>query len=170
MIKLDVLYKLKSLIRYNTLNRIKDESVAEHMYFTAIISMQICHQFNIPEFESVAIKAALMHDIPELWLSDVPHDVKENIPTLKEIIEKEEAFILAKEFCYQLPDTQILKTILKLADIKSVMQYVNSERQLGNHSLDYILDGVLKEIAAKEVYLEHLVYEYMKGKVRDAKE
>jgi len=158
----DVIYRLKTLIRYNTRNRIKDESVAEHSFFAAIFAMKICRTYGIPEFEDRALRAALLHDIPELFLSDVPHDVKQEIKGLKEILEEHEKKILDTMFGDHPPQCLMVSTILDLADVESVIQYVESEIILGNNGMDSIMEDSLQRRGTLQARLAHLIYEHRK--------
>ena len=114
----DNIYTLKALTRYNNKFKIISESVAEHSYFVAVLTLKLHddYEFNLEK----ALKMALVHDIPELHLSDVTHDVKRNFPKLAEEVTKAEA--------------------VKLADNLSCVQYAHAEIELGNK-------GYMKEVA-----------------------
>ena len=48
MIKyLQDIYRLKNVIRYNTRNKLKDESVAEHSFYVALLSLYFCDEYNL---------------------------------------------------------------------------------------------------------------------------
>ena len=81
----DSIYTLKALTRYNNKFKIINESVAEHSFFVAVLVLKMYDDYNFNL--KTALKMALIHDIPELHLSDVTHDVKKNFPKLaKEVL------------------------------------------------------------------------------------
>ena len=51
-------YRLKNVVRYNTRNVIKKESVAEHSFYVALFTLKICNDYNVdPRTEKRAIEA-----------------------------------------------------------------------------------------------------------------
>ena len=46
---LDEVYKLKDIIRYNTRVKITKESVAEHSFFVAVITLHLCNKYHLDE-------------------------------------------------------------------------------------------------------------------------
>ena len=135
-------YNLKNLVRFNNKMRVKNESVAEHSYFVALYTEMICEHFNFTSDQKLkALRYALYHDVPEIWLSDIPHNVKaqnkelercmqaleekcidENLPSHKDVFECD----------------SFTKLIVDTADIISVIVYVETEKSLGNETLDEI--------------------------------
>lgn len=145
---LDAIYKLKNLVRYNTRSRIKDESVAEHSFYVAVLTLDICKKFDI-DYDTTCkcvIKATL-HDMPEMYLNDITHDVKEklNLRPLLKTYEDE----YYKKYYPQYADlmnnaNELITTIVDLADAYSVKQYVNNEKSLGNNTVG--MNDILDEI------------------------
>lgn len=133
-------YKLKNLIRYNTRTRLKDESVAEHSFFVALFTLDICKQYHIDTDTTAkcCIKAVL-HDMPEIVLNDITHDVKEKL-NLREILkpyEDEYYEINYPEHAeLMIKGSELVNLIVDLADAYSVKQYVKNEINLGNSSSD----------------------------------
>mgnify|MGYP003333497098 FL=1 len=95
-------YTLKALTRYNNKFKIISESVAEHSYFVSVLTLKLHddYEFNLEK----ALKMSLIHDIPELHLSDVTHDVKRNFPKLADEVVKAE-YVIMKERYPQWYDT-----------------------------------------------------------------
>ena len=76
--------------------KIISESVAEHSYFVAVLTLKLHDDY---EFDlEKALKMALVHDIPELHLSDVTHDVKRNFPKLADEVTKAEYVIMRDKY------------------------------------------------------------------------
>lgn len=145
--KLDEIYKLKNLVRYNQRARIRPESVAEHSYFVVLFTRLICEEYDVPrDIERLAIDYAISHDIPEIHISDIPWPVKNDNPALEKVLNKLENDFMKKEFplfhksFVQIKETPVANTIVELADILSVLQYTRSEYQLGNKELKDVYD------------------------------
>ena len=146
---------LRSLIRYQNCNRLINESVAEHSFYVAVFVLKLreYYDFNL----EVALKTALIHDIPEARISDIPHNIKLANPEVAAALEKaeekvtvdmlsEEANALLKSFNHG--DT-VEGKICQLADVLSVVLYANDEIKCGNRIFNYI---AIKAIArCKEI-------------------
>lgn len=135
---------LRSLIRYQNCNRLVNESVAEHSFYVAVFVLKLreYYDFNL----EVALKTALIHDIPEARISDIPHNIKIANPEVAAALEKaeekvtidmlsEEANTLLKSFNHG--DT-VEGKICQLADVLSVVLYANDEIKCGNRIFNYI--------------------------------
>ena len=156
---------LRSLIRYQNCNRLVNESVAEHSFYVAVFVLKLreYYDFNL----EVALKTALIHDIPEARISDIPHNIKLANPEVAAALEKaeekvtvdmlsEEANTLLKSFNHG--DT-VEGKICQLADVLSVVLYANDEIKCGNRIFNYIAIKAIarcKEIVASlEAYLNN---------------
>lgn len=142
--KISVL-NIGSIKRYNTIYRLHEESVAEHSLYVTYNVMMLCKVLNInPEIKLRAIEMAIIHDIPESMVGDIPYSTKKlnpNISTLLsdlecKCVEKEmpEISDKYKEFIRNEEQNTIEGQLVKLADAISVVQYCELERQLGNTS------------------------------------
>ena len=141
----DDVYILKALTRYNNKFKIISESVAEHSYFVAVLTLKLHddYKFNLEK----ALKMSLIHDIPELHLSDVTHDVKRNFPKLAEEVVKAEYVIMKERYPQwystfkHFEDQDSPEALaVKMADNLSCVQYATAEMELGNK-------GYMKEVA-----------------------
>ena len=131
-------YQLKNVIRYNTRPILKQESVAEHSFYVALFALKICDDKGIDEETKIkAVIKALLHDMPEIELNDITHNVKEKL-NLRPFLKKYEDEYFAKNYAkyYELmSDTDTLvDAIVDLADAWSVYQYAHNEVMLGNNS------------------------------------
>lgn len=137
IIKLNEFYRLKNMIRYNNISRIKDESVAEHSFFVSLITarLHLTYKFNLER----ALLMATIHDIFEIYISDIPRNVKENFNLNKIFNNIEEQIILNKypEYYTLIKEFNTMSSIegliVNLADNLSVLQYVITEINLGNN-------------------------------------
>lgn len=136
---------LGEIIRYNNRAKIRKENVSEHSFYVVTNVIKICKAFKIPiNIRLEAIELAAVHDIPELFLGDVPYTTKRDNPMLAEILEQAELNQLRDnmpEFYEQYntfiemeKEGTLQFLIVKLADIISVLQYSNNEIELGNTS------------------------------------
>lgn len=140
----DILYRMSFMKRYNNAVHIHDENVAEHSFYVAIYAMEICNVLGFGldnAIRAASIERALIHDIHETELSDIPHNIKYGIAGLNEMcinFEKsynEEYFKELVEFekvCLGKQLTDIVKNIVDLADVISVLQYAQLEMGFGN--------------------------------------
>ena len=134
------IYRLKTLVRYNHRLRLTNESVAEHSFFTALFVLEICDKLSVEgELKAKCIEYALLHDVPETILSDVPSDVKDLSETLRMLLQIfEDSFMEDNypDYAFHSKDEEIF-SIVKLADLYSVRQYCMVEAALGNKTLDF---------------------------------
>lgn len=147
--ELSKLYKLKNLTRYNPRTKITNESVAEHSFYVALFSLMISTELNMTAEQKLnCITKALLHDLPEIDLSDIPHNVKQKFPELRKALEKAEG----EWFCRFMPQFKDLFTsaeeddIVEISDVYSVIQYCEYEKELGNTSFDDICENAENRI------------------------
>ena len=136
-------YKLKTLIRYNNTPRIGNESIAEHMYFCALIVYKLYDEFKFDLH--IAIRMALFHDIPEIYLSDMPHNTKSAFPEIASAVknsQKAASDMLDPTMTPLIEDYEnqgtIEAKIVRLADLLSILQYTGQESKLGNQYMTKI--------------------------------
>lgn len=132
---------MSNMIRFNNAIHIHNENVAEHSFYVAIYSMVICDAIGICGLlKQLCIEKALIHDVHEIEISDIPHNVKSMIPGMIETCnEIEEEYNKEKFEIYSL-EYQILSEknrkkcdcIVNIADILSVVQYSIQEIEIGN--------------------------------------
>lgn len=138
--KVNRIYKLKNVYRYNTRNILCHENVATHCFNTALIALILCDKYKVND--SVRLKCiikALLHDMPETEYNDITHDVKEKL-NLSSMLKKYEDAFFIKEFplYYTLMSQKqpLVDEIVSYADVLSVKQFVDNEILLGNSSDD----------------------------------
>lgn len=168
MIRFEVLeeiYKLKNLIRYNNRTKLKDESVAEHSFFVALISLMICDTLGLDkDTTSECLIKAVLHDMPEIEMNDITHDVKERLK-LGGILQEYECEYYDKHFknfasLMNFEDGSISSIIVQLADAESVRQFIQNEKKLGNQSKDIF--EIDEECGQRISRLEDALYEKLR--------
>ena len=134
-------YDLNQLIRYNTRTRITNESVAAHTFFVSLFCLKLFEELNISTEKRYEILVkALLHDIGEVFTSDIPHTIKADNHVLRDIFDDLEKKYLEKNWSSYIPilesTDQLSYEILKLADIYSILQYTLTEERLGNKTIE----------------------------------
>ena len=153
---------LRSLIRYQTLNRLINESVAEHTFYVAIFVLKLKEYYNFNL--EIALKMELIHDIPEAYISDIPHNIKKKNPALRKIVEQLEEEVIkdrlsedAMDLLNQFNNGSTPEGLIcQLADIISVILYVQDELNLGNLNFKQIVKPSLERI--NEVLIKLMPY------------
>lgn len=137
----DMLQRMSNMIRYNNAVHIHNENVAEHSFYVAMYAMCICDFLHTGDkFRSVVIEKALIHDVHEIEISDIPHNVKHSMEGLSEQCIKFEEWYNATHFTTlqrdlnEFSNTQqaVINIVVELADILSVRQYSQQEVEFGN--------------------------------------
>lgn len=148
---LKYLYSLKNMKRYNNTMTIKDESVAEHSFFVALFTLFISierGESNDQLLKNLII--ALCHDLPEIEISDIPHNIKAKNKELSDLVESEEnewyETYMPNEVKSIVGNDFKMENDVLLADILSVVQYCNNEISLGNKNFEEILSSSYERI------------------------
>ena len=157
-------YRLSQIPRYATINRIRSEDVAQHSFFVSIIVIKLYDEY---EFDlGKALLSAIVHNIPEGDISDIPHSIKVKYPKISAALKEAELDAISKYpsividgfMRYEAMDS-IEGLIANFADILQVHQYVVSEISLGNTNLIAILADVKQRIQN----FRELLYEYKRS-------
>lgn len=135
---------LADMKRYNNRIKIKSESIAEHSFFVAYNILKVGHDYKIDNnIVNEAVSMAIVHDYPEVFTSDLPHDCKQRYPVLKTMLTAIESEFLKEEMPelyerYQklLLNKSLVTLLVDIGDALSVLQYVKRERELGNSTND----------------------------------
>lgn len=129
-------YVLSKMMRYNHRLRNHEESVSTHSFFVALFCLKIMSQLDLTvEEQNKVMIFALLHDVAESRTSDIPHDVKENYPAIKSMLDDIEKEYYEKhwknfsDIMYNSGD--LVYNIIKLADAYSVRQFCLDEFGLG---------------------------------------
>ena len=133
-------YRFKNVVRYNTRNIITKESVAEHSFYVALFALKICDDYNVDSRTTKrAIIKALLHDMPEIELNDITHNVKEKLnlrPFLKKYEDEYFDTHFSEHRSLMKEGDEKTNAIVDYADTMSVYQYALNETLLGNQSDD----------------------------------
>ena len=129
-------YTLEHTKRYSMKPVLLQESVATHSYFVAlaVLLLRNDYKFDVDK----AIKIALCHDLPEMYISDVNHMVKKQFPNVAKALKEAEEQIASgmpfhvsmwvREYNSDTPEA----LAVHYADALQCKQYADNEIQLGN--------------------------------------
>lgn len=135
--------RLDNIVRYN--NRMKNhtQTVAAHSYYVTYTMMRLLELIDLPiDIKYKLMSYCLVHDIAEVHVGDMPHDVKAAHPILKNLLEEfEEEFYIHAGLSginnIIKDDYQKIKyNLFKLCDLLDVVSYSKEELYLGNLTLE----------------------------------
>jgi len=155
--------KLDMIVRFAAHARIKDESVAEHSFHTALYAMIIADlekQFGNKVNEERLLKTALIHDIEECLTGDIIYNFKHTHPSLTKQIKKISSKFL-EGLMKNLPDkmskeyielwknaksNDLEGKIIEAADKLEGLIYSLNELSLGNKAFKPVIDVYIKRL------------------------
>lgn len=140
------LYRLKFVTRFNHRSKICIENVAEHSYFVAIFSLLTADKFKLKVDRAKMLQMAMLHDVPESITGDVLHQVKKARPIIKGELTKMEVEVMKQFFSPELAsvyeqfeeNNTLEAQVVLLADIMSILLYINNEESLGNENFNIV--------------------------------
>jgi 5'-deoxynucleotidase YfbR-like HD superfamily hydrolase len=169
--------QLNNMVRWNGVNRIKDETVAHHSFmvtwFTRLIVEEVFTD-NTPKL--IATTYSIFHDFDEMFTGDILHTLKYN-DINGEQIKNELDLYLKSRINHKFPinttktndllNNTLLKKdipiyiskIVKISDWLSMQFYLQKEIDLGNRSViplrEYCIEQLKKSIQSCLVELEN---------------
>lgn len=164
------LARIRNVIRFSNSTRIKNESVAEHSFFTAYYSLMLAFTLVVEEHASIdfgeMLACAILHDVDEAKSGDFVRHFKYMNPEIKSHIEEATTEIMRQAFSpiftkeraekYHNEPANTLQLLWKnaknpntlegdivaFADFLSVLSYVMNEIDCGNVKLLRQLDDM----------------------------
>jgi len=169
--KIDI---LRTLVRYQTCLKNLNESVAEHSFYVAAIVLKLSEYYDFDL--TTALITAIIHDIPEASISDVPFNIKQRNPELCKALEDVEAKVTTTQLSEEA--AELIKHFnecdtpeglaCRLADILSVVLYSADEIKTGNKIFNYIAIKTLKRCSDVLQQLEKYIKKpYTKEQIAD---
>jgi 5'-deoxynucleotidase YfbR-like HD superfamily hydrolase len=137
--RVDILYQSGAVKRMHTIPVHGQHLIAEHVYGTQIIAVELCRLNGFNETVTGRILQTLLyHDAPELVTGDIPAPMKWDNPELRAAFDKiDEEFYLRSGI--HLPPLTIKEhKVVKAADYLDLLFRCLYERRLGNRN-DQIL-------------------------------
>jgi len=157
------IYVLDHIKRYSTVHTIRSESVASHSFFVAAILFKLHEKYAFDI--SIAVAMAIVHDMPEIELNDVPRTIKVKYPLIAKAFKESEKEVLKKlpyvVRCYLASYEKGVKVeakMVKFADAIQCMQFSQTEVKLGNSGyMTEVLEASKERIKLFEE--EYVIYE-----------
>lgn len=122
---LDV-YRAQTTKRWHIVESKRTQSVAEHGYMVAMISLSILKAIKIQDLniKNLVMKWALVHDLPEVILGDAPSPVKK---ALKKEYDKLEKQVDPKWYGFKESLPSFVKNVVKIADLIDALVFLSKE-------------------------------------------
>lgn len=147
---IDELGLLSHLTRWQNLRTVGKETVAEHTCQVALICLHLLyhrrHAQKLGHLNRLKVlQIALLHDVAEVELTDLPHNVTRRFPELafaKKLAEEQVVKQRLPEFAELLLNDSAELRFVKLADTYQVVQFATAELQISENST---MRNVLKE-------------------------
>lgn len=131
--------------RWAIIRNIKQQSVAEHSYYVALYAGQVARLINWQGSYDNLYRAALMHDVSEVFMSDIPGPTKRAIIDHYRYNDYELSGLqdrFGDEIGAWLKDDiepAEINAIIKVADLLDECFFLYTEVQLGNKTLGRVI-------------------------------
>ena len=79
-------YKLNQMNRFSTEYHVHDESVSSHSFYVTLFVMYLSNYYNFDVDK--AMKMAMIHDLPESFISDFPFHIKQENPEIQPFFDQ----------------------------------------------------------------------------------
>lgn len=148
---------LQYVRRWGIVRTIREQSVAEHSYYVALIADRIARKLGIQDPERLYRlgRIALLHDRIEVATGDIPGTVKMTDPSLAIGVKRYEND-MKKELKFQEEDEtddEVLRHIIKFADSMEALLFLEEEQALGNTMVADIKSQLVDRMLLAEVTL-----------------
>lgn len=130
------LRKSNSVSRYHTETLLLDESVGQHV---ANVCMILCWMYKHVGIPARVLRAAVLHDVAEVYTGDAPAPVKWEYSKVEEGLKMAERDFWRKLVGWDNPyDSLTLEelAVVKFADMADLCLKCIHERELGNNTLN----------------------------------
>jgi len=172
--------RLDTIVRFGTHIRLKDESIAEHSFHTALYAMILADlekQFGNKVNQEKLLKTALIHDMEECLTGDIIFGFKHTHPKLAKQIKKmgskflEELMDdlpekLSKEYVELWKNSKDMKTlegkIIEGADKLEGLVYSLNELSLGNKAFKSPIDIYIKQLKSLKLKSVDIILKQLK--------
>jgi putative hydrolase of HD superfamily len=172
--------KLDRIVRFSAHMRIKDESVAEHSFHTALYAMILAdleEKFKNKIDKEKILKTALLHDLEESLTGDIIYGFKHTHASLTKQIKKISLKFLeellenlpkenAKEYIELWKNQKDLNTIegkiMLAADKLEGLIYSLNEFSLGNKAFKPAIDSYLRQLKSVKLKSVNIILKQLK--------
>lgn len=152
---------LDSIVRYNTRTVNHKESVAAHSWYVSYYILRLLDELNFTycddaDFKNSILKFGIIHDMAEIFTGDVSHAVKSYNKDIRNVLNTLENTFYKKSDLDEIiqefetrgtqVECELRYKIFKIADLLSVLSYVENEQKLGNSTLTDIYDQTVMDL------------------------
>ncbi|MCL2505698.1 MAG: HD domain-containing protein [Alphaproteobacteria bacterium] len=135
--RIDTLYGMKDIKRWGKTNQAKSRNnLMEHsffmFYFLDIMFQSVPEDKENLKLYKQCIQYATLHDIGEVFMGDIAHDMKKKYPSVKQKSDEAEDAEVKEVFYDIKKPSKIVKAIVKLTDILSAAEEALREIYLEN--------------------------------------
>lgn len=122
--------------RWSTVETLRQNSIAEHMFFVAHYARDVALLIERPDLVPWAMTYALYHDRKETVTGDMPGPVKRSLGALDNTLVNSEDFARFGDDPDGMDtiDAPLVKAIVKVADVTDQLMEAAVELSLGNHA------------------------------------
>lgn len=139
---------LSNVWRFSRLRLSHEYNVAEHSYRVAILSMMIVDDYNNENHSQIdteeVLKKALLHDIEESYIGDIPGPAKRRLPQFKDAYNRLGQLVVSEDILVDAPNpTEYFNAwlndktgesgeVVKLADMLEMLYTTRAEMKRSN--------------------------------------
>lgn len=170
--------QLRYVVRYSISRRHHQESVAEHMFYTAFFTLMIAEHLPPGSVNvGAAVRRALIHDVEESGTGDIIRPIKNKVREEVEAVGD----LVAGEFFDKITSDKGVSSrlyvgwkqakdetpegcVVAFADFLSVLSYLHQEIQSGNR----LIMGTVTELVSYSQKFDHPKYDLLRPLVEEA--
>lgn len=140
------------LSRFHTRGLIKNQNVATHSFNSVFIALEIAQSVTDISIERI-MKYCLLHDLSEIYVSDVSGEVKQDHPELKKLLDSIEKEWVRENIPEYLQPAFLLNyeeaQICKLSDLFDALITSLTDLRLNNYTLKPAVKNLYQTIQQK---------------------
>ena len=117
---IEAVTRFQSIRRWHMVDTSRTQSIAEHSANVALLAYYIAHTCPDRYFGAAGqiLLPALVHDLPEVFMGDIPTHTKKHLKGIDEL----EEMLTPPEFLYEAPDHHHL--LIKLCDLADGIRFI----------------------------------------------
>lgn len=141
--------RLGHVKRWNIVNTTREQTVAEHSALVQLIALDVLRLYSpnaLAELQFQTMRWALWHDVPEVFIGDMPTPIKNEIEKLHGGVFDEIEKSVCPEYSHVLRETpEVSRLIVKFADMFEACNFL-SENGAGPRATE-VMYGIGKRIS-----------------------
>lgn len=165
-------YRTSEVTRWHMVRVRREQSIAEHSFLVAMIAMRACELMKINDslFIGYLIQKAMFHDLPEVYIGDIPTPVKRTLigPHANKEIDWFESSVWFAGYSVTANHNMFadkVNDIIKLADTVEAIVFLDHHGE-GPYALDAMAKLMNRAYERWPGIAETLVYEMTQGLIQ----